>query len=75
MKPCAECGQRLRDPRYRHRCPHGRNCIGPSIHSKKTVHRSKGVEYKDRKLYCPGCCLSYYSESPTAPIAEVPLNT
>ncbi len=63
MKVCVECGQRLRDPKCRHRCPHGKLCIGPSIHTVKTILRSNGTSRVDRDLYCQGCCLFYYGEA------------
>lgn len=60
MTACVECGQRLRDPRVRHTCPHGHLCIGPGIHTVKTMLRVNGTSRVDRELYCVPCSDSFY---------------
>ena len=68
MRACDHCGKRLRDPGCRHGCPHGQLCIGPSIHTVKTMLRINGTSRADRELYC-GACAEAYCEKTRPPVA------
>ncbi len=63
MRACPECGKRVTAPEYRHACPHGRLCIGPSIHRKRSVHAPK-VLGQHRRQYCEACADHHEGGSP-----------